>query len=113
MPPSRTLPDRSANSWPSPRQFTGSRWLDPGIISSCARMLRVRVEQRDDAGVAPEVGDQDLQSGRVGAVAPDALGLRMAQAQLLEKLAARGVEASESLRPSRRYRRAPAAVACP
>ena len=49
--------------------------------------IAVGIEQRDDAGVPPEVGDVDLQARHDRAVLPDALRLRVADAHVLQQLA--------------------------
>ena len=46
--------------------------------------LPVVIEDRDDAGVAPEVGDGDLQTVEIGTVAADALRLGVSEPQVLQ-----------------------------
>ena len=87
MPPSRTLPDSSANSWPSPRQFTGSRWLEPGIISSCARMFPSGSSIVTMPGLRQKLAMRICSPGEIGPVLADALRLRMAEPHVLQELA--------------------------
>ena len=87
MPPSRMLPESSANSWPSPRQFTGSRWLDPGIISSCARMFPSASNSVTIPGLRQKFAIRICSPATSGTVLADALRLRVAEAIVLDELA--------------------------
>ena len=58
--------------------------------------ISVMIKKGDDAGVLPEIGNHELQAGRIRAIFPHTHALRMAHPHLLEHLAAR-VENHEAL----------------
>ena len=58
------------------------------------------IEDRDDAGVAPEVGDRDLQTVEIRTVSADALRLGVSEPQVLQERAVQSKIRNPSSDPS-------------